>query len=94
MNSKEGKFATKAMMKKNLQPLNEALKAQSARLVFLLRIKDAKIPFYEKLPKDNQFYRHYMNGLQFTNMSHKMEDVIEQDKNLFEEAAETIMRET
>jgi hypothetical protein len=27
MNSKEGKFATKAMMKKNLQPLNEALKA-------------------------------------------------------------------
>ena len=24
-------------------------------------IKDSKIPFWEKLPKDSQFYKHYMN---------------------------------
>ena len=75
-----------------MQPLNDAIKAQSIRLVVLLRIKDAKIPFYEKLPKDNQFYRHYMNGLQFTNMSNKMEDAIAQDKSIYAEVADTIMR--
>jgi hypothetical protein len=69
------------------------LKIQRTRLKFLLQIKDAKIPFYEKLPKDNQFYRHYMNGLNFTNMSNKMEDAIAQDKQLFAEAAETILRD-
>lgn len=26
-------------------------------------IKDAKIPFYEKLPKDSPFYKHYMSVL-------------------------------
>lgn len=81
------------MKKKQEQPLKDALKAQRTRLKFLLQIKDAKIPFYEKLPKDNQFYRHYMNGLNFTNMSNKMEDAIAQDKQLFAEAAETILRD-
>jgi len=34
-----------------------------------------------------------MNGLNFTNMSNKMEDAIAQDKQLFAEAAETILRD-
>jgi hypothetical protein len=32
----------------------------------LALVKDSKIPFYEKLPKESQFYKHYMNLL-FTN---------------------------
>ena len=26
-------------------------------------VKDKKIPFYEKLPKDSPFYKHYMSVL-------------------------------
>ena len=29
----------------------------------LVKAKDFKIPFYQKLPKDSQFYLHYMNSM-------------------------------
>jgi hypothetical protein len=30
----------------------------------LEKVKDSKTPFYEKLPKDSAFYKHYMSILQ------------------------------
>ena len=49
----------------------------------LLEIIDFKTPFYEKMPKDNQFYKHYMNTLQLVNMSNMLAETVEQEKNIF-----------
>lgn len=45
---------------------------------------DKKTPFYEKMPKDNQFYKHYMNVLQIVNMKQMLGETVEQEKNIFE----------
>jgi len=57
----------------------------------LLQIKDAKIPFYEKLPKDNQFYKHYMQNLKFQRMKDVAANKAEEDKVLFDGAREKIL---
>jgi len=42
--------------KKALQPIEEALRTLRTRLIKLEELKDRKIPFWEKLPKESQFY--------------------------------------
>jgi len=59
----------------------------------LLRIKDAKIPFYDKLPKDNQFYKHFMQNLSFSRMKDSAIAKADQDKMMFRDATEKITLE-
>ena len=54
--------------KKETQVPKEEVELLKQRIVMLYRIKDFKIPFYEKLPKDNQFYKHLMQNLNFNRM--------------------------
>ena len=46
-----------------LKDLDEQLHTIRLRQERLEKAKDDKIPFYEKLPKDNLFYIHYMNSV-------------------------------
>lgn len=55
--------ATKQNLKKELAPFETSIEYWTARQIMLVRIEAAKTPFYEKMPKDNQFYKHFMNGL-------------------------------
>jgi len=57
------KMMTKKSKNKKLAPIEAELQIMRQRLAFLEQIKDAKIPFYEKLPKDSPFYKHYMHLL-------------------------------
>lgn len=57
------KMLTKKLKQKKLEPVERALAELRERIQKLEIIKDAKIPFYEKLPKDSPFYKHYMNVL-------------------------------
>lgn len=41
----------------------EELEQWRLYMSFLYAVKDIKIPFYDKLPKDNQFYKHFMQNL-------------------------------
>ena len=43
----------KKAIEAKLAPVEDEIQFQRERMVFLLQIKDVKIPFYEKLPKDN-----------------------------------------
>lgn len=61
INSK--KVMTEQQKKKEIAPLEEQLKETRDKIMFLLQIKEAKIPFYEKLPKDHQFYKHFMASI-------------------------------
>jgi hypothetical protein len=54
---------TKKMKAKKMRPVEENLIELRDRVAKLEIIKDQKIPFYEKLPKDSPFYKHYMSVL-------------------------------
>ena len=73
-----------------MQPIEDELKLLRFRITFLLQIKDAKIPFYEKLPRDNQFYKHYMQNLNFNRMNEAAKEKASEDRMLFEGASEKI----
>jgi len=76
-----------------LEPLEEGLTMLRAQLAMLLRWKDAKIPFYDKLPKDNQFYRHFMQNLAATRIRDAAAAKAEDDRALFAGAADDISEE-
>jgi hypothetical protein len=61
-------------------------------MIFLLRLKFYRIPFHEKLPKDNQFYRHYVQDLNATRMKESTGTVIDRDGTLFRGAIEIMER--
>jgi hypothetical protein len=67
-----------------LAPIEAALSQLRERLLMLVQIKGAKIPFYEKLPKDHQFYKHFMMGLEFSKMNKAATQYIEDNKRLFQ----------
>lgn len=50
-------------------------------------IKDAKIPFYEKLPKDSVFYKHYMSVLFSGRMQEAAAKKILEDRTMMENVA-------
>jgi hypothetical protein len=54
---------SKADKKKALQVIDEQIKGTIIRFNMLTNLKEFKIPFYEKLPKQSQFYLHYMQVL-------------------------------
>ena len=76
-----------------LAPLEEGLTMLRAQLAWLLHIKDGKIPFYDKLPKDNQFYRHFMQNLAATRIRDAAAAKAEDDSALFAGAADDISEE-
>jgi len=75
--TKKAKNSTQLNLKKDLAPFNEAIKFYTKRQIMFMEIIDLKTPFYEKMPKDNQFYKHYMNSLQLVNMQKMLADTVE-----------------
>jgi hypothetical protein len=59
MNKSKG---LKLQKDKDSKPVEEELKKLRMENIRLLVIKDQKIPVHEKLPKDSQFYKHYMQN--------------------------------
>ncbi len=60
------KMMTKKTKQKKAAPLDKIITELRERVQRLEIIKDAKIPFYEKLPKDSPFYKHYVSVLYAT----------------------------
>ena len=88
-----GKQGTAKAKEAKLAPFEMALTHLRNRITMLLRIKDAKIPFYDKLPKDNQFYKHFMQNLGYQRMKDSAMMKAEEDKMLFRDATEKITME-
>ena len=63
------------------------------KMIFLLRLKFYKIPFHEKLPKDSQFYRHYVNNLNVRKLKESTNNIIDRNGMLFRDAIEVIERD-
>jgi len=54
---------TKKVKAKKMKPVEDNLAELREKVRKLEIIKDKKIPFYEKLPKESPFYKHYMSVL-------------------------------
>lgn len=66
--SNKSDFGTQKAKEQKLAPLEEEIKFWRHRIIMLYQIKNYKIPFYEKLPKDSQFYRHLITLLSYNKM--------------------------
>ena len=81
---------TKKSKNKKLEPVERALTDLRARVAQLDIIKDAKIPFYEKLPKDSPFYKHYMSVLFASRMQETAAKKVIEDRVYLQTAAAAI----
>jgi hypothetical protein len=84
------KMLTKKIKHKKLEPVEKTLSELRARVELLEEIKDAKIPFYEKLPKDSPFYKHYMSVLFASRMQEAAARKVLEDRTLLQNAAAAI----
>lgn len=66
-----------------LEPIEQRLTELRVGLAQLLQIKNDKIPFFDKLPKDNQFYAHYMQNLAATRIREAAQCRADDDSALF-----------
>lgn len=81
---------TKKVKQKKLGPVEKVINELRERIGKLEIIKDAKIPFYEKLPKDSPFYKHYMSVLYAARIQEATSKKVSEDRNLFQIVAATI----
>ena len=79
--------------KKDLQPIEDELKGLRKMIMFYLDIIDWKTPYYMKLPKDHQFYKHHMQSLKQNRMKEAAKNKVNEDRELFNGAAERILAE-
>lgn len=70
-----------------MKPLNEALEELKQQMVLCYQIKEAKIPSYEKLPKDHMYYKHYMQKLEYMKMKNEASSKAADNRYMFEQAA-------
>ena len=77
--------------RKQLKELDDLLKEKRKFMCYLEAIKDSKIPFYEKLPKDSQFYLHYMKLLQSQKIGEASKDQVSLEKQTMNEVKQAIM---
>jgi hypothetical protein len=73
-----------------LEPIEAEIKSLREKIIYLLAQKDAKIPYYEKLPKDHQFYKHLMNHHAFKRMDDVAQEKKDGDRMLFHGALEKL----
>ena len=84
------KMWTKKTKQQKVKPLEQAIMELRERIQKLEIIKDKKIPFYEKLPKDSAFYKHYMSVLSHARLQEATTKLIAEDKSMLINAAASI----
>ena len=76
-----------------MKPFDDRINELKDQLILCYRIKEAKIPSYEKLPKDHVYYKHYMQKLEFMKMKNSSTSKAADNRYMFEQAGEKIKME-
>lgn len=84
------KMWTKKTKQKKVAPIEGAIQELRERIQKLEIIKDGKIPFYEKLPKDSAFYKHYMSVLYQARLQEATTKKVIEDRAILANTAATI----
>lgn len=59
---------------------------------YLDRVRDDKIPFYDKLPKESNFYKHYVSNLASTKFGQATVETVKNEENMLREVGESIQK--
>ena len=71
----------------------EGVKIGKARILDLLVRKNQKIDWFEKLPPDHQFYKHYINIQAVNAIEKTITSKVKNNREVFNNAAESLTRE-
>ena len=93
MSDKYQKTKTGKQIQEESKPLKANIHFRIKYIAMLYEVKDVKIPFYEKLPKDHMFYKHLMTAMGFKRMKNAANDKAEENKILFEDAREKLLQD-
>jgi hypothetical protein len=55
-------------------------------------MKEKKIPYYDKLPKDSIFYKHLMQTMYMKSMKKACEETMQQEKNTMIEVKKLVTK--
>lgn len=84
------KIPTQAKRDALLEEPEAELKKFRDQKTLYLQIKDAKIPWYDKLPKDNQFSKHFMANIQSRRMKEAAITQAEEERITFQDVFERL----
>ena len=87
----KNKSATKRMQVLQLRELDEQIHRIRMRQERILRCIDSKTPFYEKLPKDSQFYQHFMAAMYMKKISDAGSDLLDSEKAIMRDVKKTLV---
>lgn len=77
-------------IKKELKTIEDQLRTMRLKCERWAVIKDSKIPFWEKLPKDSQFYKHFMNIRFATEIVDAADRQATEDRELMQKVKEKV----
>ena len=60
-------------------------------IMFYLEVIDWRTPYYMKLPKDHQFYKHFMQSLKQKRLRDAAKTKVNDDRELFNGARDRIL---
>ena len=83
---------TKTALMKELKPLMDQNKELVKLVRDLDRIRDSKIPDHEKLPKESNFYKHYVSNLYTNKFGQTTCETVKHEETTLREVAESIQK--
>ena len=86
------KQSTKRMQTLQLNTLNGELEHFEKYHTRLCNMKEKKIPYYDKLPKDSIFYKHLMQTMYMKSMKKACEETMQQEKNTMIEVKKLVTK--
>lgn len=86
----DNKLKSKGTVKKEKQPLLEEIAMLREKVAYLDKVRDNKIPFYEKLNKDSNFYKHFISNMYTNRFRQTTAETIKNEEQMLHEVAEII----
>lgn len=83
---------SKKAIQKEVQPLRDEIKELTNLVKMLDKLIDDKTPFWEKLPKESIFYKHFMSNMYTTKIDTTTRETAYVDKSKLREASEEVHR--
>ena len=87
---KKNSKAPPQKLKKEIEPIDNEIRVLNAKIEELLIVRDSKIPFYEKLPKDCTYYKHFIQQQVTSEIERLAVKQVREDKELLVEIANSL----
>lgn len=91
---KAGRLKSEMKIKEEQKPFIELSRYIRQRIELLDKMKNAKIPYYDKIPKDSNFYKFIINKLITTKILTETRDKAREEKASLKDVNDKILKPT